>query len=473
MQSRMTRTLWFATVALALVASVSFGAASSEASEAAEPASVPEATQHGFSFGSYGRVVGASNLRGGSGKQLNVVSFGPRLDESPYLELDFRYRFEGSDGLRFDVVTTTAITDALFHLDGEFDGAIALRNAYVQASSFGLDGFRVWAGSRMLRGDDIYLLDFWPLDNLNTVGGGASYAFTETTTLSLHGGVNQLRDRFQYQEIEVAGPSFDTEQRIQVDRLRALGSIRFEQQFRDIAGTSVGAKAVAYGEVHSIGSGTYRDDNDVEIGLPSELGYTVGLQAGAWGFAPNAFVNVFLRHSRGLAAYGELAVPQGTSDGLRVRGAQLTRLAMSFNVESRYVGVTGGGYLQWFRDADDVAFDPDDYSEGVFAVRPVLFATDHIHQAFEFSYQRRRPQGLSARTDTYLEPAIWKVGVMPTISLDRGVYSRPQIRLIYSASFLNAGAQDRYPPGDMRHENAVHHFLGAGVEWWFNSSTYE
>ena len=283
MQSRMTRTLWFATVALALVASVSFGAASSEASEAAEAVSVPEATQHGFSFGSYGRVVGASDLRGGSGKQLNVVSFGPRLEESPYLELDFRYRFDGSDGLRFDVVTTTAITDALFHLDGEFDGAIALRNAYVQASSFGLDGLRVWAGSRMLRGDDIYVLDFWPLDNLNTVGGGASYAFTETKTLSLHGGVNQLRDRFQYQEIEVAGPYFDTEQRIQVDRLRALGSVRFEQQFRDIAGTGVGAKAVAYGEVHSIGSGTYRDDNDVEIGLPSELGYTVGLQAGAWG----------------------------------------------------------------------------------------------------------------------------------------------------------------------------------------------
>ena len=26
----------------------------------------------------------------------------------------------------------------------------------------------IWAGSRMYRGDDIYLLDFWPLDNLNT-----------------------------------------------------------------------------------------------------------------------------------------------------------------------------------------------------------------------------------------------------------------------------------------------------------------
>jgi hypothetical protein len=27
----------------------------------------------------------------------------------------------------------------------------------------------------MYRGDDVYLLNWWPLDNLNMVGGGARY----------------------------------------------------------------------------------------------------------------------------------------------------------------------------------------------------------------------------------------------------------------------------------------------------------
>ena len=39
----------------------------------------------------------------------------------------------------------------------------------------------------MYRGDDVYLFDFWPLDNLNTVGGGAMYSFNRRqTSLALH-----------------------------------------------------------------------------------------------------------------------------------------------------------------------------------------------------------------------------------------------------------------------------------------------
>ncbi len=44
----------------------------------------------------------------------------------------------------------------------------------------------------MYRGDDIYLLDFWPLDNLNTLGGGLAYTFLDDLDVKLHAGVNQL-----------------------------------------------------------------------------------------------------------------------------------------------------------------------------------------------------------------------------------------------------------------------------------------
>lgn len=457
-----------------LAASLALGAAAAPPASAQEASVAEQAGPTGawdFTFGSYGRVVGASNLRGGTGKQLNVVGHGPRIEEAPYLELDLASGYDGG-GADFDVVVTMAVTDALFHLDGDFDGAIALRNAFVRAGGFGVEGLTLWAGSRMYRGDDVYLLDFWPLDDLNTVGGGARYDLAATeTTIAVHAGVNQLRDEFQYQEITVAGPSFETEQLILMDRARTLASVRVEQRMLELVG-DLSAKAVLWFDHQSIGEGTYENDDDVRIDLPADRGFTVGGQLGAWGFAPGAFVNVFVRHSRGLAAYDELAIPHGLDTDRTATDARLTRLALSTAYESRWFGATLGAYVDWFADADGARYDPDDYLEGAIAVRPIVFVTDHFHQAFEASYQRRVPEGLSARTDTYLEPAMWKLGVMPTLSLDRGVFSRPQLRAIYSASFLNDGARNQWPEGDVRHDESVHHFLGVGVEWWFHSQTY-
>jgi len=455
--------------ALALAASVAWAdpVDSGSAEDVTE-----DAPTWSFRFGSYGRIVGATDLQGGSGRQVNVVSHGPRLEEEPYLELDFgtTYRL---DAFTMDTVLTLAMTDALFHLDGDFDGTVALRNAYVRAGGFGVDGLSLWAGSRMLRGDDVYLLDFWPMDNLNTVGGGARYDIDATnTSISAHGGMAQLRDRFQFQEIEVAGPSFETEQFLLLDRSRAVGTLRLEQRFPDLLG-ALSAKVVLYGEAQSLPSGEFENDDQVRLPLPAERGYALGAQLGAWGWAENGFANLFFRYATGLAAYGELAVPRGLADDRSAGHARLVRIAASANHETRWFGATAGGYVQWFDDADDNRFDPDDYTEGVFSVRPVVFITDHFHQAVEASYQRRLPGGLSARTDTYLEPAMWKFAVMPTLSAGRAVYSRPQLRLIYSASLLNAGARDQWPEGDRRHERATQHFLGVGAEWWFNSSSYQ
>ena len=73
------------------------------------------------------------------------------------------------------MVATLALGHPIFHYDGDFDARLAVRNLYLEERDLGLEGLSLWMGSRMLRGDDIYLLDFWPLDNLNTVGGGVRY----------------------------------------------------------------------------------------------------------------------------------------------------------------------------------------------------------------------------------------------------------------------------------------------------------
>jgi maltoporin len=425
-----------------------------------------------FEFGSYGRINAASDLDGGAGDQVNVVGHGPRLQEGSYLELDFGYAVTVAEGPTFRTLLTLAIADALFHYDGDFDGQLTLRNAYVDAAEFGVSGLSLWAGSRMYRGDDIYVLDFWPLDDLNTVGGGLRYAPADNTTVALHVGLNQLNDPYQFQLRQVPAPQFGVEEVIFQNRERVLASLRGEQQWSDFA-DDLDGKIVVYADFQTIGPGQYDDPNDVVIELPSDSGFTVGLQFGVWELGENGFANLFLRYSGGLAAYDELAVPYGLASDYTATDAELLRLGASFNVEVDALGVTGGGYLQRFTDADSLTYDRDDYTEMVFALRPVLFVTDHFHPAFEVSYQRHIPDGLSARTDTYLEPALWQFAVMPSLSLDRGVYSRPQLRLIYAVSFLNEGARDLFPAEDPRHQRDVQHFLGIGAEWWFNSSSYE
>jgi maltoporin len=437
-----------------------------------ESASRYNRLQNEFRFGSYGRVVAGGDMRGGGVDDVNVVMFGPRVREAPYLELDFQYDLITPDGALFRTWVTAAVEDASFHLDGDFDGRVALRNAFVEASRFGVEGLSVWAGSRMYRGDDIYLLNFWPMDNLNTVGGGIRQQIGRAMAFSVHGGANQLADPLQLQFVPVPAPRFGTEDMLLNDRVRPLVSAKWEHLFFDVA-PNLSLKYVLWGEWQRLGEGEWEDDNQVRIPLPAEQGWAVGAQLGAWGFAPRSFANLFFRHARGLSSLGELAIPRnGLARDRTFNAASVTRVATSFNVEQSYGALMGGAYVQWVQDASDLQFNPEDFTEGVVSLRPIAFITEHFHQAFEISYQRRTPQGLSPRTGTFVEPSVWEFSVMPTLSLDRGSYSRPQLRLIWSTALLGDGALARWPADDPRAQHRAHHFLGVGAEWWFNSFTY-
>ena len=50
------------------------------------------ADDRGFRFGSYGRVIAGTDLRGGKPEKILVVAHGPRIVEDSYLELDFVVR---------------------------------------------------------------------------------------------------------------------------------------------------------------------------------------------------------------------------------------------------------------------------------------------------------------------------------------------------------------------------------------------
>lgn len=425
----------------------------------------------GFAFGSYGRVGAATDARGQTGRQLNLATHGPRLGEGPYVETDLYYRLRPFGDVQLNTVLTLAFTEQLFHFSGDFDSMIALRNLYLEGVDLGIRGLALWVGSRMYRGDDIYLLDFWPLDNLNTLGGGVSYRHRRLL-VAWHIGVNRLKDLYQYQEAPVPGLNNTSETVVLLDRQRMITSLKAEHQFGGQDGR-LGAKVKLYAEIHAIGSGTlnaHLPEMEQEE-LPADFGYLLGLQAGLWNFGPRSHVNLFLRWATGLAAYGEFAIPFGLDTDKRAKNARELLVALSGNYElQRWFAIQVGGYLRYFRDADANKYDWDDGWEFVGVLRPHVFFTRLLGLAMEFSYQGRMPAGLNPYTHTKQNPGITKLSVLPLLTFGKGTYARPQFRLIYTLTHQNQAARLSWNPMDPRRDITIGHYLGIQAEWWFNST---
>lgn len=425
----------------------------------------------GFHFGSYGRVLAAGDGHGASAKPINVVSHGTRLEESTYLELDLYYKMRFADDIMVRTVTTLGFQDDLFHYSGDWTSALAIRNLYVDATGIFHKGLTFWAGSRQYRGDDIYLLDYWPLDNLNTIGGGVMFRHLGMM-FDLHGGVNRLRDGYQYQVVPVPGLNNTSEDVTLLDRQRFISSMKAGYKFGGKGG-ALGLKIMGYAELHMIGAGTYNAhlEEARQIDLPSDQGWLVGAQLGAWGFGQRAtHVNLFLRYAQGLAAYGELAVPWGVSNTRTTDGAKEFLLALSGNYEWRMLGVLVGGYARYFKNASVNTDDWDNGWEYILTARPQVALHKNFAQAVEVSYQGKWPFGLEPRTSTVQRPGITKLSIIPIIRFGESTYDRPQIRLVYTMALLNRGARLAYNPEDPRFDRKVQHYIGLQAEWWYNST---
>ncbi|MCD6498284.1 MAG: carbohydrate porin, partial [Deltaproteobacteria bacterium] len=431
----------------------------------------PPKSDTGFAFGSYGRVSASTDGHGWQARSTNIVDHGPRLEETPYLEVDLYYKLKPFHGITFKTVTTLGFTDDLFHYTGDWSSMLALRNLYLEASGVYYKGLTLWVGSRQYRGDDIYLLDFWPLDNLNTLGGGAILDWRRLS-VALHAGVNRLRDKYQYQEVAVPGLDNTSEQVVTLDRQRFITSLKVSQRFGGQGG-HLGFKVKGYAEIHAIGAGVYNAhlESDKQTKLPADQGWLIGVQVGMWNFLErSSHLNLFFKYAKGLAAYGEMAVPWGLSPDRSAKRAQALTMAVSGNFEWRFLGVLVGGYVQYFRDADGQKYDWDDGWQYAFAVRPQVNIARNFAQVFEVSFQGKWPAGLEPRTETVQRPAVTKFSVMPTLVFGKGTYARPQIRLVYTLALLNRGARLAYNPVDPRSTRKVQHYIGLQAEWWYNST---
>ncbi len=445
----------------------------------AEPASVgveveeiaaDDAEVERFELGSYGRLAWGSNLAGGTGRQVEVVRYAPRLLEGPYVELDLGYRQPVAAGRTLVISRfTLALGERIFHFDGDFAADLALRNLYVEARGVGLDGLSVWVGSRMLRGDDIYLLDFWPLDEQNTVGGGVDFTFG-ATHLGWHLGVNRLSDRFQTQLVTVPAETFGTREVLYLDRQRVVSSLRAEHV---LAGERWRLKPVLYGEVHALPAGQVRLADGRDEAMPDDHGFLAGAELGLAEVHGRASVNLFTRVAGGLAIFDELGVPFGVDPDKRAAPAREFLAGLSAHLEhGERAGLLAGAYARYFVDADPNRYDRDDGWEAAVAVRPAWYVTEVFHLLAEANLQYLRPNGLSPVSYTHERPVALQLGLMPAVSLGHGSLSRPQLRLVAAVTLLDQGARHLYAELDPRRTRAAQYFLGANVEWWFNSSRY-
>ena len=435
-----------------------------------------------FSFGSYGRLTASSDLRGGSGREANIVAYGTRLDAPTYAEIQLERRDKwassyGAGYVTTNVVFTQAFAAPLFHETGKFEARTAVRNLYAETKGIFNKGFSAWIGSRMYRGDDIYLLNFWPLDNLNMVGGGLKIALDttseEATTAALAVGLGRSNDPFSFQTRPSSSPTgFGSTDVITLDRPRTIVSMKAQHLhfFKRGSGPIPGLKFVLYGEQHAMARGTRVNESNLKEELPSETGTLIGGQIGMFAGERDIFINLFLRYATGLAAYGDKSVPSALSPEKSTAGARETMVALSANYEKDMFGLLVGGYFRGFRDASGNPYSRNTFNEGSINVRPIVWLGEHVGIAAEASYQAQATAAV--RDDGTPERAsMWRFGFIPFLTpAGRGSFTRPHFNVIYLYSTRDGGARLRYAPEDKFARRSNEHFLGLSVEWWFNSS---
>ena len=431
----------------------------------------------GFHFGSYGRVMAGGDHKGRPGRDGDIVSRGSRLDESTYVELEFRREdyWEATDSYT-RIVALVAFAHPLFHYNANFDANMGFRNLYIETSGLGLDKLRIWAGSRMYRGDDIYLLDFWPLDNLNTVGGGLAYTFLKDLELKLHTGINQPDHPFFFQTAPrplPLGQLGETHVPI-TDRQKFISSARLSNIFW-LGDGGAGFKPVVYGEVHYVPEAQQEVRERQFEDLPDDFGWMIGTQLGLFTGKRSTHVNFVARYAAGLAAHGEFNAPTQLGPDRTSKGAREILLALSGNYEVGPFGLLVGSYWRSFRNASP-GLDYGDLGEGIFIARPTVWFGQLGGLSVEGSYQAQRRGVLLESGDGSAQPQfgqMGRIGLVPFLSpAGRGNFARPHIRLIYLLSLRDQGARRLYPEHDVFGLRRVDHYFGLGAEWWFGSTSY-
>ena len=229
-----------------------------------------------------------------------------------------------------------------------------------------------------------------------------------------------------------------------------------------------------HAEHHALPAGTRLvEDGTQAQPLPADSGALLGVEASAWGWAPDSHAHVFLRRATGLAATGLLTVPtDGLAPDRTVRASREDALGVSLNHEEARLGVAVGMIVRDWNDADGQSVDPDDGGDLSLAVRPALKLGPHANLGLEWAREQSWRDGADPRSGLQETATITRLSVLPALQAVQGTYGRPQVRLQYTASLLDDAARRRFAAEDTRVADPVQHWFGIGAEWWIASRSY-
>ncbi len=416
-------------------------------------------TYGNFGFTSYGRVGFIFDDDIETGNAFNVVRNGQRWEEAPYQELGFYYR-DVIEGLPIFFKTTLAFRQDLFHFNGDFDIDAALRELYIEV--YPHPDVAIWVGERLYRGDDIYLFDFWPLDELNTLGGGVSWTFLEKNRLQFHIGANRLEDEsfFQFQQVEV--PNEDepgTNEQVFLDRNRIILSATYTRQLPWNLQTKV------HLEYTHLPSGDRQLENGTLQELPRENGLRVGGQL-KWNWGDGSFTNLFVTYGLGLGAYDELEIPFGFDQELSIEDSEFVLVGVGGAWNTDYFAAHYGSYFRTFEDSDGVD-DADDVDEFIVAVRPEVYLGAYMRLGLEVSYQWSAPGGVFAETGSEENPQVYAITPFVAVNAGKGAFARPQLRAFVGFRGLSDAAQISLSRNRREELDSEELVFGLSAEWWF------
>lgn len=418
-----------------------------------------------LAFEMYGRVGTAYSLDGRviQGTRLNLRGgpIGGRFEESDYLEPTLKFYIlkpetEESTGVR--LVLTPAMFARTSFL-GFFTANTApnldieIFQAYVEATNVLVPGLSIWGGQRFYRGEDVHIADYYYFNQLNAQGGGVKYKGLDVALL-LQTGSRTDAPAYAYDETGDGTPD--------AQRQRLVFVSQYVHRFP--MGEERAHRLHLLAELHVLPPALTRDGAEV---LPGDSGWVLGAK-GVLDFGKGNFNTLSVRYGRGIAngaiggssTWSTFGLPDNTG---RFHGAYGIEVVDHFvwNASSLF-SLNGYGILHVSRGANGAV--GDEGFDSIFGARSFLYLSDYFHLINEATYQTRRdgegPTGSAV-----------KLSVVPTIVPTglRSVWARPHFRVFYTIAFYNRAARDALmsPYLQVFGPDAIAHYIGGRVEWWF------
>jgi hypothetical protein len=389
--------------------------------------------------------VGKDGVNGARIDQPGGFAPTTRLLERQYFEFSTTTKLKTD--ARFNL--TLASDGDSFHYTNNWASTIAIRDLFFELGKLPEDAnYSVWFGSRMYRGDDIYLFDMWPLDNQNFLGAGVSHNIGKQT-------------------IEFAlGAKQDSPYAKGTATTYTTNAQRFVLINRYTQQLSEGRKVKTNAELHFIPKSTATmtvGTTNYNLDTPSTYGAMLG---GEYSYTPGH--NVFLNYAYGQAS-GAMDTPSylvsavGTSAGTVTGPGLLTSKKGSHVLQfalggSQEVAKLSGGFLygavvRYVKPGDDTTTGLSTTG----AVRPMYYLNDRLHLGAEADLVLYPKNPDVTQNINYLQLA-----PMIEYALNNNAYGSPKLRFIASNCFYGREITTKYGDTSRYAFN-----VAAGFELWF------